>query len=363
MVVYDRVRVEPTLDVLPGGRRRRARRRASTASSRSAAARASTPPRSPTSSPRTRRRSWTTSTRRSARGASRRRRCAAPRDPDHLRDRRGGHHGGGARHPRPEGQDRDLASLPAPRTRGSSTPSSCARCRRRSPSSTGLDVICHAAESLPRRGPTTSARGPRRPTTGRPTRAPTRSPTCGRRKALEYGGRYLRRAVDDADDLEARGRDDARRHDGRRRLRLGRRAHPARVRLSDRRPQARLPAARLPRRPPVRAARPLGDRHRAGRVPLHLRGRRPSATTAWPSCSPASRSPTPGADTLPDVLRALMRDVGAPRGDRASSATTRTTCPRSSRARSSSSACSSSARARSAAEDLGHILNASMANW
>ena len=48
------------------------------------------------------------------------------------------------------------------------------------------------------RARTTRARGRRRRTTGRRTRAPTRSPTCGRRKALEYGGRFLRRAVADA---------------------------------------------------------------------------------------------------------------------------------------------------------------------
>ena len=46
---------------------------------------------------------------------------------------------------------------------------------------------------------------PRRPTTGRPTRAPTRSPTCGRRRRSSTAGSYLRRAVADADDLEARG--------------------------------------------------------------------------------------------------------------------------------------------------------------
>ena len=59
-------------------------------------------------------------------------------------------------------------------------------------------------------------------------------------KALEYGGRYLRRAVADADDLEARGADDARRQPGRHRVRLRRRAHPARLRLSDRVAEARV---------------------------------------------------------------------------------------------------------------------------
>ena len=39
----------------------------------------------------------------------------APRDPHHLRDRGGGHDRRGPRHPRAQGQDRDLASLPASR--------------------------------------------------------------------------------------------------------------------------------------------------------------------------------------------------------------------------------------------------------
>ena len=55
--------------------------------------------------------------------------------------------------------------------------------------------------------------------------------------------------------------------------------------------------------------------------------------------------PVRGPDALPDVLRALMRDVDAPARRRARSATPRTTSPRWSRARSSSSACSSGRRA------------------
>ena len=51
-------------------------------------------------------------------------------------------------------------------------------------------------------------------------------------KALEYGGRYLRAAV--AGRRRGARRDDARGDDGGRRLRLGGRAHPARLRVSDR---------------------------------------------------------------------------------------------------------------------------------
>ena len=48
---------------------------------------------------------------------------AAPGDPDHLRHRQRGDHRRGARHPGPEGQDRDQPPLHAPARRRSSTPS------------------------------------------------------------------------------------------------------------------------------------------------------------------------------------------------------------------------------------------------
>jgi alcohol dehydrogenase class IV len=71
-------------------------------------------------------------------------------------------------------------------------------------SSAGLDVVCHAAESF------LSKPFDRRP---RPVSPDDRPPYQGANpvadvwsaKALEYGGRYLRRAVADADDVEARG--------------------------------------------------------------------------------------------------------------------------------------------------------------
>ena len=72
---------------------------------------------------------------------------------------------------------------------------------------------------------------PSSPTTGRPIRAPTRSRTCGRRGA-RVRRRILRRAVDSA--TSRRARDDGRRRRWRRRLRLGGRAVPARVRVLDR---------------------------------------------------------------------------------------------------------------------------------
>ena len=141
-----------------------------------------------------------------------------------------------------------------------------------------VDRVGRARRRLPRRRVLPRAAVRRAPaagdarTTGRPTRARTRSPTCGRRKALEYGGRFLRRAVADADDVEARGA-----------MMLA--ATMAGVGFGSAGvhiPHAcaypiaglkhGLPAARLSGRPPLRPARAVGDRHRAGGVPLHLRG-------------------------------------------------------------------------------------------
>ena len=91
-------------------------------------------------------------------------------------------------------------------------------------------------------------------------------------KALEYGGRYLRRAVADADDVEARGA-----------MMLAASmagigfgsagvhiphacAYPIAGLKHDYQPPG------YPDDHPLRPARPLGHRHRAGRLPLHVRG-------------------------------------------------------------------------------------------
>ena len=156
--------------------------------------------------------------------------AAAPRDPDHLRHGQRGDDRRGARHPGPSREDRDLAPLPAAdagdrRSRPRAHPAGRGR-----GASTGLDVVCHAAESFLAKPYSARASARHHPTTARRTRAPTRSPTSGRRKALEYGGRFLRRAVSDPDDVEARGAMMLAASMAGVGLRLGGRAHPARVR-------------------------------------------------------------------------------------------------------------------------------------
>ncbi|MBE2319656.1 iron-containing alcohol dehydrogenase [Solirubrobacter sp. CPCC 204708] len=69
---------------------------------------------------------------------------------------------------------------------------------------TGLDVVCHAAESYLAR-PYTSRERPASPGERPPYQGSNPVADVWSAKALEYGGRYLRRAVADGDDVEARG--------------------------------------------------------------------------------------------------------------------------------------------------------------
>lgn len=71
-------------------------------------------------------------------------------------------------------------------------------------SSCGLDVICHAAESFLAR-PYDTRPAPRTPDDRPPYQGANPISDIWSAKALENGGRYLRRAVADGDDLEARG--------------------------------------------------------------------------------------------------------------------------------------------------------------
>jgi hydroxyacid-oxoacid transhydrogenase len=71
-------------------------------------------------------------------------------------------------------------------------------------SSAGLDVVCHAAESYISR-PFDARPAPDSPDDRPPYQGANPVSDVWSAKALELGGRYLRRAVEDPDDLEARG--------------------------------------------------------------------------------------------------------------------------------------------------------------
>jgi hydroxyacid-oxoacid transhydrogenase len=70
--------------------------------------------------------------------------------------------------------------------------------------SAGLDVVCHAAESYLAR-PYDQRERPETPDERPPYQGSNPVADVWSAKALEYGGRYLRRAVADPDDVEARG--------------------------------------------------------------------------------------------------------------------------------------------------------------
>jgi alcohol dehydrogenase class IV len=71
-------------------------------------------------------------------------------------------------------------------------------------SSAGLDVVCHAAESFLSKPYDTRPR-PESPDDRPPYQGANPVADVWSAKAMEYGGRYLRRAVADGDDTEARG--------------------------------------------------------------------------------------------------------------------------------------------------------------
>src|ERR687898_274692 len=71
-------------------------------------------------------------------------------------------------------------------------------------SSCGLDVVCHAAESYISR-PYNARPRPKSPDDRPPYQGANPVADIWSAKALEYGGKYLRRAVKNGDDVEARG--------------------------------------------------------------------------------------------------------------------------------------------------------------
>jgi hydroxyacid-oxoacid transhydrogenase len=176
--------------------------------------------------------------------------------------------------------------------------------------SAGLDVVCHAAESFLAR-PYDSRPRPASPDERPPYQGSNPVADVWSAKALEYGGRFLRRAVADAGDVEARGA-----------MMLA--ATMAGVGFGS--AGVHIPhACAYPIAGLNRSYRPAGY---PGDHPLVPHGQ--SVIVTAPAAfrftyeAAAERhhrvaelltgSPATGPDALPDALRGLIRDVGAPAG-------------------------------------------------
>ncbi|HEX6744172.1 MAG TPA: hydroxyacid-oxoacid transhydrogenase [Solirubrobacteraceae bacterium] len=227
-------------------------------------------------------------------------------------------------------------------------------------SSTGLDVICHAAESFLSR-PYDERERPASPDERPPYQGANPVADVWSAKALEYGGRFLRRAVADAEDLEARGA-----------MMLA--ATMAGVGFGS--AGVHIPhACAYPIAGLKHAYRPAGypDDHpfvphghsvivtapAAFRFTYEAAPERHHRVAALLAGGPVE---DPGADTLPDALRALMREVGAPRGIAELGYDERDVPALVEGALKQERLLVVSPR-EVTGDDLGHILNASMANW
>ena len=226
-------------------------------------------------------------------------------------------------------------------------------------SSTGLDVICHAAESYLARPyderPRPASPGERPPYQGANPVADVWSA-----RALEYGGRFLRRAVADAGDLEARGA-----------MMLA--ATMAGVGFGS--AGVHVPhACAYPIAGLKHVYQPPGypDDHRFVPHGHSVIVTAPAAFRFTYEAAPgrhhrvaellAGGPVDAGPDALPDVLLALMRDVGAPRGIAELGYDERDVPALVEGALKQQRLLVVSPR-EVTAQDLGHILNASMANW
>jgi hydroxyacid-oxoacid transhydrogenase len=179
-------------------------------------------------------------------------------------------------------------------------------------SSTGLDVVCHAAESfLSKRFDAREA--PETPDDRPPYQGSNPVADVWSAKALEFGGRYLRRAVADADDVEARGfmmlaATMAGVGFGSAGVHIPHAcAYPiASVKHEYQPPGYSTDHPFVPHGHSVIVTAPAAFRFTFDAMP-----ERHVHVAELLAGAPLS---DPGPDTLPEIVRSLMRDVGAPRG-------------------------------------------------
>ncbi|UJA20207.1 iron-containing alcohol dehydrogenase [Thermoleophilia bacterium SCSIO 60948] len=227
-------------------------------------------------------------------------------------------------------------------------------------SSTGLDVVCHAAESYISK-PFDSRPAPESPDDRPPYQGANPVADVWSAKALEFGGRYLRRAVADAEDIEARGR-----------MMLA--ATMAGVGFGS--AGVHIPhACAYPIAGLKHEFRPAGYPTDHGFVPhgWSVIVTSPAAFRFTYEAAPERHHevaellageaiPDPGPDTLPEILLALMRDVGAPSGV-AELGYSEDDVPELVDGALKQQRLLNIAPRDPSADDLAHIFNASMRNW
>ena len=227
-------------------------------------------------------------------------------------------------------------------------------------SSTGLDVVCHAAESYLARPYDQRAR-PATPDDRPPYQGSNPVADVWSGKALEYGGRFLRRAVADGDDIEARGA-----------MMLA--ASMAGVGFGS--AGVHIPhACAYPIASLKHAYQPPGypDDHpfvphghsvivtapAAFRFTYEAMPERHHQVAEWLA---GERIPDAGPDTLPAVLRTLMRDIDAPNGI-AELGYTEDDVPALVEGTLKQQRLLVGSPREVGESDIAHILNASMTNW
>ncbi len=227
-------------------------------------------------------------------------------------------------------------------------------------SSAGLDVVCHAAESFLSK-PYDTRPAPESPDDRPPYQGSNPVADVWSAKALEYGGRYLRRAVEDSTDLEARGF-----------MMLGATmagvgfgsagvhiphaiAYPVAGLKHEYQP-AGYPDDHpfVPHGHSVIVSAPAAFRYTYEAMP-----ERHHHVAELLAGEPIA---DPGPDTLPDVLRRLMRDVGAPSGV-AELGYTEDDVPELVEGARKQQRLLAIAPREPGDDDLRHIINASMRNW
>jgi alcohol dehydrogenase class IV len=227
-------------------------------------------------------------------------------------------------------------------------------------SSTGLDVVCHAAESFLSK-PFDARPRPHSPDHRPPYQGANPVADVWSAKALELSGRYLRRAVADGDDIEARGfmmlaATMAGVGFGSAGVHI---PHSCAYPIASIKHEYRAPG--YPRDHPfvphghsVIITAPAAFRFTYDAMPE--RHHRVASLLSGEALANA------GADSLPDVLRQLMRDVGAPRGV-AALGYTEDDIPELVEGAGKQARLLAVAPKEVGAEDLRHIITASMTNW